>query len=55
MIPPIRRSNRISHPPERFLGILTEDLEEAFLMGDRDIRNDLKTYDEVMLDIDFKK
>ena len=55
MIPPIRRSNRISHPPERFLGILTEDLEEAFLMGDRDIRNDLKTYDETILDIDSEK
>ena len=24
-------------------------------MGDRDIRNDPKTYDEAMLDIDFEK
>ena len=24
-------------------------------MGDRDIRNDLKTYDEAMLDVDSKK
>ena len=53
--PPPRRSSRISHPPERYLGILTEDLKEAFLMEDRDIRNDLKTYDEAMLDVDSEK
>ena len=53
--PPPRRSSRVSCPAERYLGILTEDLEEIFLVGDRDIRNDLKTYDEVMLDIDSEK
>ena len=47
--PPSHRSSRVFHPPERYLDILTEDLEEAFLIGDRDIRNDPKTYDEVML------
>ena len=47
--PPSHRSSRIFHPPERYLGILIEDLEEAFLMRDRDIRNDPKTYDESML------
>ena len=41
--------------PILHLGILTEDLEKAFLMRDRDIRNDPKTYDEVMLDINFEK
>ena len=55
MIPPPHRSSKISPPPGRYLGILTEDLEEAFLMGDRDIRNDLKIYDEAMLDVDFEK
>ena len=49
------RSSRISYPPEIYLGILTEDLEEAFLIGDRDIKNDPKTYDEVMLDVDSEK
>ena len=29
---PSHRSSRIYHPPERYLGILTEDLEEVFLM-----------------------
>ena len=44
-----------SHPSERYLDILTEDLEKAFFMGDRDIRNDPKTYDEAMLNVDFEK
>ena len=37
------RSSSVSHPPERYLGILTEDLEEAFPVGDRNIKNDPKT------------
>ena len=53
--PPPCRSSRISHHLERYLGFLIEDLEEAFLMRDRDIKNDLETYDEAMLDIDFEK
>ena len=53
--PPPRRTNRISYPPERYLGILIEDLEKAFLVSDRDIRNDPKTYDETILDINFEK
>ena len=56
MVPPLpRRSSKISYPPERYLDIHTEDLEEAFLVRDSDIRNDLKTYDETMLDVDSKK
>ena len=53
--PPPHRSNKVFHPLKRYLGILTKDLEEVFLMGDRDIRNDPKTYDKTMLDIDFEK
>ena len=55
MIPSPHKSSRISHPPKKYLGILTEDLEEAFLVGDRDIRNDPKIYDEVILDVDSEK
>ena len=56
MIPSLpHKSSRVSHPPERYLDILTEDLEEAFLVRDRDIRNDPKTYDEAILDVDFEK
>ena len=36
-------------------GILIENLEEAFFVGGRDIRNDPKTYDKAMLDIDSEK
>ena len=50
-----RRSSRISCPPEKYLSILIENLEEVFLVEDRDIRNDLKTYDEVILDLYFEK
>ena len=53
--PPSHKSSRISRPPERYLGILIEDLEEAFLVRDRDIRNDPKIDDEVMLDVDSEK
>ena len=53
--PPPRRLSKIFHPLERYLGILTEDLEEVFLVGDKDIRNDFKIYDEAMLDVDSKK
>ena len=52
--PPSHRSSRVSRPPERYLGILTEGLEEEFLVGDRDIRNDLKIYDEAILDVSEK-
>ena len=52
---PPYRSSRIFRPPERYLDILTEDLEEVFFMEDRDIRNDPKIYDEAMLDVDSEK
>ena len=53
--PPPRKSSKISYPLERYLGILLEDLEKAFFVRDRDIRNDPKTYDEAMLDINSEK
>ena len=53
--PPPHGSSRISCPPKRYLSILIEDLEEAFFIEDRDIRNDPKIYDETMLDVDFEK
>ena len=53
--PPPHRSSRISHLSKRYLGILIKDLEEAFLVRDRDIRNDLKIYDEAILDVDSEK
>ena len=55
VLPPPHRSSRISHPPKRYLGILIENLEKVFLVGDRNIRNDPKTYDEAMLDVDSEK
>ena len=53
--PPPQKSNKVFHPPKRYLGILTEDLEEAFFVGDMDIKNDSKIYDETMLDVDSEK
>ena len=53
VVPPSpRRWSRIFHPPKRYLDILTEDVEEASLMGDRDHRDDSKIYNEAMLDVD---
>ena len=31
--PPPRRSERVFRPPERYLGIISEDIEEMFLIG----------------------
>ena len=53
--PPSHRASKIFYPPKRYLGIFTEDVEKAFLMGDRDHRDDLKTYNEVILDVDSEK
>ena len=32
--PPPHRSSRISHPPKRYIGMLKENVEEAFLVRD---------------------
>ena len=55
ILPPPHRSSRISYPPERYLGMLAEDVEKIFLIGDKAHGDDLKTYDEAMSDIDSKK
>ena len=36
VLPPSHRSSWISCPLERYLGMLTEDLEEIFFVGDKD-------------------
>ena len=53
--PPPHRSKRVFHPPERYLGTILEDIEEMFLIGNGVHGDDPKTYDEVILDIDFEK
>ena len=53
--PPPRRSERVSHPPERYLGIISEDVEEMFLIGNGAHGDDPKTYNEVISDIDSEK
>ena len=53
-IPP-RRSTRISYLPERYIGMLIEDVEKMFLMDDIDHVDDPKLYDKTMSDIDFRK
>ena len=32
---PPRRSSRIFRPPERYMGMLTEEVKKIFFMGDR--------------------
>ena len=53
-LPPCR-SKRIFHPPKRYLGTILEKVEEIFLVGIGVLGDDLKTYDEAILDIDFEK
>ena len=48
--PPPRRSSRVSHPPERYMGMLIKDVGEIFLMRDKGHGNDLNTFDEVISD-----
>ena len=50
-----QKSTRIFHPPERYLGTILKDIEKIFLMKNRIHGDDSKTYDEVILDIDFEK
>ena len=54
--PPPRRYSRIFHSFERYLGLLNKEYrEKLFLMEDREHRDNLKIYNEMMLDIDSKK
>ena len=53
--PPPRRSERVSRPPERYLGIISEDGEEMFLIGNGAHGDDPKTYNEAISDLDSEK
>ena len=52
LLPPYRS---IHIPPERYMGMLTEEIKEIFLMRDRSHSEDPNILDETMSDIDFKK
>ena len=53
--PPSRRSKRVSHSPERYLGIISEEVEKMFLVGNGDPGDDPKTYNEAISAIDSEK
>ena len=53
--PPPRRSERVSHPSERYLSTISEKIEEIFLVGNGVHGDDPKTYNEVILDNNSKK
>ena len=53
--PPSRRSERVSRPLERYLGIILEDVEEIFLIGNGAHDDDPKTYNEAISDINSEK
>ena len=53
--PPPHRSKRVFHPPERYLGIISEELEKTFLIGNSAHGDDPKTYNEAISDIDSEK
>ena len=53
--PPPRRSERVFRPPERYLGIVSEDVEKMFLVGNGAHGDDPKTYNEAISDIDSEK
>ena len=53
--PPPHRSERVFHPPERYLGIISEDVEKIFLVGNGALGDDPKTYNEAISDIDSEK
>ena len=52
---PPRKSSRVFCPPERYLGIVTEDVKKMFLTKNGVHDDDPKIYNEVILDIDFEK
>ena len=53
--PPPHRSTRVFHPLERYLGIIIEEVEEIFLIGNRVHGDDHKIYEEAISDIDSEK
>ena len=52
---PPHRSSRISRPPERYIGMLMEEVKKIYFMGDRGHGDDPNTFDEMMSDIDSEK
>ena len=52
--PPPHRSKRVFHPPERYLGTISDELEKIFLVGNG-VHGDPKIYDEAISDIDSEK
>ena len=53
--PPPRRSSRVFHPLERYLGIISEDVEKVFLTENGRHGDNPKIYDKVISDIDSEK
>ena len=47
LLPPCRTS-RVSQPPERYMGMLMEEVKKIFLMGDKNHDDDPNTFDEMM-------
>ena len=54
LLPP-RSSSRIFRYPERYMGMLTEEVKISFLMGDKDHGDDPNTFDKAMYNIDSEK
>ena len=52
---PSHKSSRISYPPKRYIGMLKEDVEEAFFVVDGGHGDDSSTLKKMMSDIDFEK
>ena len=55
VLPQPHRSCKVSQPPKRYIGLLTEKVEKMFLMKDKDHGDDSNTFNEVMFDINFEK
>ena len=53
--PPPHRSKKIFRPPKWYLGTISENFEEMFLVGNGVHGDDPKTYNEAILDIDSEK
>ena len=53
--PSPRRSERVFRPAERYLGIISEKVEEIFLVGNGAQGDDPRTYNEAISDINSEK
>ena len=53
--PPPHKSSRISHPLDRYLGIISEDVEKIFFIENEIHGDDPETYNKTISDIDSKK